>query len=655
MIRNTVKTLWSAISKERMMADLRAIAPYERYPGSKGFHQAALYCENRLKQDGFETCIHTYPFSRDTLYQTALCEDVWDCEEAWCELVEDDNRRIADYAGNKASVTMLSGSCEKMKEPVEVVLLDKGPDQKNYKGLDLKGKVLLVKGRVTRDYLWVYKERGAIGAIMIAPSVYNSYEAISWTSLRRSYWDGFFGFAVSPKEGQRLIDLYQKLLKEGKGMHVNCTVKAVRRAGTMEVVDAFLPGESDEEVLIVAHLCHPQNSCNDNLSGCVAGMEALRAIRQEIAAGRLEPLKRGIRLLLVPEMFGSFGFLQENKKRWSKIKAGINLDMVGASQDGHNGPLSLSETPRSLPSFIGALGELILDELKRDEALYNNRVYVPLFNALLVEYRGGSDHAIFCDPAVNIPMVMLGQMPDRYYHSDHDTPEIIDPFILAKSSTLAAGFVYLLANLDTADAFLIIQRLFKTLLTRLDDTSMDRWSDSHLKDWYQSRVNQYTRYYYEASESLSSYFTDSEGTALKMLVKIEQVKMLRLMKERADSKTEEPQPELMDPKYQRVPKRNFWGNAFYLLDDAYDLTERILHKPEALKKLFERIKPEDLPNPSEHLVSYYINGKRNEAEIIHEVCTEIGGQSSPEAISAFIDYLADLGFVSFVKKKNRTA
>jgi len=649
MIRKTVETIRPAVTGERMMADMRVISRYERYPASQGFHEAALYCAKRLEDTGIRTEIHSYPFTRSTLYQTALCEDKWVCREGWCELVEEGYRRIADYDGKKLSVAQLSGPCPRMENPAEVYYMEKGADQAEYEGVDLAGRVLLVKGRLGTEYLWAFRDRGAIGAIGIVPSAYFDRDVMGWAALRRHGWEDVFAFSVSPAEGDRLIELYGKLGKKGERMHVNCFVDAERTDGVMEVVDAFLPGSVDEELLIVAHLCHPQGSCNDNISGCVAGIEALRVLKYLTDTGRLAPLRRGVRLLLVPEMFGSYGFLTENTGRWDKMLAGINLDMVGASQDRRNGPLSVNETPRSMPSFTGSLAELILDELRRDEPLYENRIYVPLFNALLIEYRGGSDHAIYSDPSVGIPMPMFGQLPDRYYHSDHDLPGTIDPFILSKSCALAASYVYTLSNLEVEDAALIARRAGKNLLERAEGAAADALNDEKSRAWYKLRLDQYRRFYLGACDALLPYFSGKERDEVSALVSGEKERMQQIAQAIPLPALDggEPDDGMDDPRYDRVPVRSFWASAFYLIGDGDDLAERVLGKPEAPKKFREALGGETIPNPMEHLISYYIDGRRTAREVIREVRTETGGQSTPEALWAFLVYLEDLGFLSF--------
>src|SRR5262249_58296274 len=63
-----------------------------------------------------------------------------------------------------------------------------------------------------------------------------------------------------------------------------------------------------------------------------------------------------------------------------------------------------------------------------------------------VPYSGGSDHALWLDPSAGVPCPMLIQWPDRYYHSDLDTPERCDPRSLALAARAAATYAAFLAG-----------------------------------------------------------------------------------------------------------------------------------------------------------------------------------------------------------------
>ena len=56
-----------------------------------------------------------------------------------------------------------------------------------------------------------------------------------------------------------------------------------------------------------------------------------------------------------------------------------------------------------------------------------------------MRYGGGSDHAVWLDPAVGVPASLIIQWPDRVYHSNYDTPECCDPRSLAHAARIACA------------------------------------------------------------------------------------------------------------------------------------------------------------------------------------------------------------------------
>jgi hypothetical protein len=143
--------------------------------------------------------------------------------------------------------------------------------------------------------------------------------------------------------------------------------------GAIEVVEAFLPGKTDEEILITAHLCHPYSSANDNASGVAAGMEAFHALQELLQKGELEPLERGIRMIFMPEFTGTFPWLHElGEEGRKKIKAGLNLDMVGARQGEYYGPLTLSAIPDSTPNLVWDAALFVMDEIMKSAPSLSN-------------------------------------------------------------------------------------------------------------------------------------------------------------------------------------------------------------------------------------------------------------------------------------------
>ncbi len=222
--------------------------------------------------------------------------------------------------------------------------------------------------------------------------------------------------------------------------------------GSIESAVAAIRGYSDEEVLVLAHICHPKPSSNDNASGCAAAMEAARALRRLIDRGELPRPRRTIRFMLMPEMTGTYAWLAEDETRISRTVAALNLDMVGEDQNLCGGPLIVERTPEATPSYTNALLESILDEVKLEGRNLAGTTRYPLFKHAITSFSGGSDHYILNDPSVGIPCPMMIQWPDRFYHTSYDTPDKVDPEMLRKVALMAATYAYFIANAGPEEA-----------------------------------------------------------------------------------------------------------------------------------------------------------------------------------------------------------
>lgn len=228
-------------------------------------------------------------------------------------------------------------------------------------------------------------------------------------------------------------------------MKVHARVRASFSAGEMEVVSALVPGESDEEVLITAHLCHPEPSANDNASGVAAGMEAARALAALIDRGDLPAPRRSIRFLFVPEMAGTYAFLATHEQNLSKYVAGLNLDMVGQDQELCGGTLIAEHPPRSLGNYSGDLLTLLIQHAGQQHRNFAGTAHYASFRHTETPFSGGSDHYIMSDPTVGIPTPMVIQWPDRFYHTSEDTIDKVDPVMLARVASITATYAHFVA------------------------------------------------------------------------------------------------------------------------------------------------------------------------------------------------------------------
>ena len=120
--------------------------------------------------------------------------------------------------------------------------------------------------------------------------------------------------------------------------------------------------------------------------------------------------------------------------------------MVGEDQELTRGSLILEAPPISTPSYLPYAAQALLEEILRLPGLEPGEGW----SYRTRSFRGGSDHAVLSDPMVGGPVLMLGHWPDRFYHSDMDTPEAVSEEELTRVGLLAGALAVLMAY-ETAD------------------------------------------------------------------------------------------------------------------------------------------------------------------------------------------------------------
>jgi hypothetical protein len=130
--------------------------------------------------------------------------------------------------------------------------------------------------------------------------------------------------------------------------------------------------------------------------------------------------------------------MQNETKLLEKCMAVVNADMVGANPDKAGSVFTVYRTPYSLPTTFNNVAQYWVEtESKRKRNREQGGTMSPLSVGYEV-YAPGSDHFMFTDSTVGIPAVMLGQYPDRFYHTSTDTIDKIDPIQMALATRVAA-------------------------------------------------------------------------------------------------------------------------------------------------------------------------------------------------------------------------
>ena len=157
----------------------------------------------------------------------------------------------------------------------------------------------------------------------LRPHLHTLPDNPDWIPYRTTYYHRTWGFCLT----QRQLDA----MDEGP---YEVVVDTSLEPGELTWGELVIPGESADEVLVSAHVCHP-SLANDNLSGITVATE----LAATLAAGPRRRLT--YRFLFAPGTIGSITWLSENPGTIASVKHGLVLTGLGGG-----GPLVYKRTRR---------------------------------------------------------------------------------------------------------------------------------------------------------------------------------------------------------------------------------------------------------------------------------------------------------------------
>jgi aminopeptidase-like protein len=213
-----------------------------------------------------------------------------------------------------------------------------------------------------------------------------------WTPYRTSYYKPSWGFCLP----------HQQLLALPEGEY-EVRIDSDLAPGSLSYAECVLPGESDQEILLFAHTCHP-SLCNDNLSGISLLVELGRYLQQC-------QLKWTYRLVFAPATIGSITWLSRNEARLPHIRGGLVISVAGDA-----GGVTYKRSRRHDALIDRASASVLL------QAGFSDRI---------VDFSPwGYDERQFCSPGINLPIGRLTRSPHgayREYHSSADNLQLVQP------------------------------------------------------------------------------------------------------------------------------------------------------------------------------------------------------------------------------------
>ncbi|HKI04642.1 MAG TPA: DUF4910 domain-containing protein [Thermoanaerobaculia bacterium] len=216
---------------------------------------------------------------------------------------------------------------------------------------------------------------------------------------RTSYYKDAWGFCLTHRTLEEL----------GEGEY-EVSIDSTLEDGSLTYGEVFLPGESEREVLLSAHVCHP-SLCNDNLSG-ISVLTWLAAALQARQRRRYS-----YRFLFIPGTIGSITWLALNEERAGRIAHGLV-----AANLGDGGKLHYKRSRREFAEIDRA----VLAVLRASGEDFGVEHFVPF----------GYDERQFNSPGFNLAVGSLTRTPyGRYpeYHTSADDLDFVRPEALEGS------------------------------------------------------------------------------------------------------------------------------------------------------------------------------------------------------------------------------
>jgi aminopeptidase-like protein len=235
-----------------------------------------------------------------------------------------------------------------------------------------------------------------------------------WIPYRTSYYKESWGFCLSHNQLLSLTD-----------PEYDVCIDTSMTEGSLTYGECFLPGQSQDEVLISTHTCHPSLG-NDNLSGIAVATYLAEWLQTR-------PRRYSYRFLFIPGTIGSITWLSQHHQQASRIKHGLVLTGVGDA-----GPITYKKSRQGNAEVDRAMAHL----LKHGGTPYSICDFIPY----------GYDERQYCSPGFNLAVGCFSRTPHSEYpeyHTSADNLGFIKPMALADSLRCCQGAVEILESNKT--------------------------------------------------------------------------------------------------------------------------------------------------------------------------------------------------------------
>lgn len=253
--------------------------------------------------------------------------------------------------------------------------------------------------------------RARVSLAELKPHLHSLPDHPDWIPYRTSYYNDAWGFCLPHRQLESLGDGEYEVLVDSELFD-----------GALSYGECEIKGQSDEEVLIFAHTCHP-SLANDNLSGLALA---------SLLANQLHGMSRRYtyRFVFAPATIGSITWLARNRERLGRIRHGLVCTVAG-----HPGR-PVYKRSRHGTAEIDRAAVCVLRDTGRDHEILDFSPW-------------GYDERQFGSPGINLPVGRLTRTPNGCYpeyHTSADNLALVSPPALEEMLGLYMNVINVIEN-----------------------------------------------------------------------------------------------------------------------------------------------------------------------------------------------------------------
>jgi hypothetical protein len=288
--------------------NLRYLTRLHRVPATPEFDQAAEFILQRAHEYGLaDAHSEQFPIDGSKPYGLMRSYLAWTVEEGRLWEIRPQHILLGDWKTDPIRLADYSHSADVEAELVDV---GNGANEADYSGKDVRGKIVLADGLLSRVQELAIAQHGAAGIVSDMPNQTTAWSGLDTTVVRWGHLDARqpsgFAFMVSRQTAEAL----RTRLRSGEAITLGAHIKATVGSGHWTVVSASIPGTDSAagEIVYSCHLDHQRPGANDNGSGCVTILESARVLAHLIDSGQLPRPRRTLLFIWGPEVEAPWHF-----------------------------------------------------------------------------------------------------------------------------------------------------------------------------------------------------------------------------------------------------------------------------------------------------------------------------------------------------------